>query len=90
MHVADDLFLANYRGRPCEVCGATSGYYNGRTIRSMGHHILSKELHRLYRYDPLNIVVLCPKHHLGAEMSPHSSISGVVAATAPSTQRSKA
>ena len=72
MNACDDLFLAQFRGRPCEICGATSGYYNGRTIRSMGHHILSKELHRLYRYDPLNIVVLCPKHHLGAEMSPHS------------------
>ena len=72
MHVCDDLFLAQYRGRPCEVCGATKGFYNGKTIRSMGHHLLSKELHRKYRYDERNIVVLCPKHHLGAEMSPHS------------------
>lgn len=72
MHVADDLFLAQFRGRPCEVCGKTQSYYQGRTVRSHGHHILSKELHRLYRYDISNIVVLCPKHHLGAEMSPHS------------------
>ena len=72
MHVCDDLFLARFRGKPCEVCGEKSGYYNGKTIRSMGHHLLSKELHRLYRYDPDNIIVLCPKHHLGAEMSPHS------------------
>jgi len=72
MHVVDDLFLAQFRGRPCAVCGKTNGFYNGKTIRSMGHHLLSKELHRLYRYSVDNIVVLCPKHHLGADMSPHS------------------
>ena len=72
MHVADDLFLAGFRGRPCAVCGKTNGFYNGKTIRSMGHHLLSKELHRLYRYDPDNVITLCPKHHMGAEMSPHS------------------
>ena len=72
MHVADGLFLARFRGRECKVCGAIHGFYNGKTIRSMGHHLLSKELHRLYRYSEDNIIVLCPKHHLGAEMSPHS------------------
>ena len=72
MHVADDLFLARFRGRPCEICGAKNVFYNGKTIRSMGHHLLSKELHRLYRYADDNVIVLCPKHHLGAEMSPHS------------------
>jgi hypothetical protein len=68
----DDLFLARFRGRPCAVCGKTESFYQGRTVRSHGHHLLSKELHRLYRYDADNIIVLCPKHHLGAEMSPHS------------------
>ena len=72
MHKADDLFLAQFRGRPCEICGATHGFYSGKTIRSMGHHLLSKELHRKYRYDKDNILTLCPKHHLGAELSPHS------------------
>jgi len=72
MHVADDLFLAQFRGRPCAVCGEERSFYQGKTIRSMGHHLLSKELHRVYRYDPANIITLCPKHHLGAEMSPHS------------------
>ena len=72
MHAADDLFLARFRGRPCEICGATNGVFNGRTTRSMGHHILSKELHRKYRYHEDNITTLCPAHHLGAEMSPHS------------------
>ena len=72
MNKADDLFLAQFRGRPCAICGARRGYYNSKSIRSMGHHLLSKELHRLYRYDADNIICLCPKHHLGAEMSPHS------------------
>ena len=72
MHKADDLFLARFRGRPCEICGETAGFFEGRKTRSMGHHILSKELHRKYRYHEDNIVTLCPKHHLGAEMSPHS------------------
>ncbi len=72
MHKSDDLFLARFRGGPCEICGATNGFYGGKTIRSMGHHLLSKELHRLYRYDPDNIIILCPKHHLGGELSPHS------------------
>jgi len=72
MHVADDLFLAQFRGRPCAICGAKNGFYQSRMVRSMAHHLLSKELHRKYRYDTDNIIVLCPKHHLGAEMSPHS------------------
>ena len=72
MHKCDDLFLAQFRGQPCAVCGATSSFYENKTIRTMGHHLLSKELHRLYRFDVDNIIALCPKHHLGAEMSPHS------------------
>jgi len=72
MHVCDGLFLARFRGLPCEVCGKTQSFNQSKTIRSMGHHLLSKELHRLYRYDDHNIVTLCPKHHLGSEMSPHS------------------
>lgn len=72
LNACDSLFLCRYRGLPCEVCGATSGVYNRRRIRSMGHHALSKELHRLFRYDPRNIIVLCPDHHLGSRMSPHS------------------
>jgi hypothetical protein len=72
MHVCDDLFLAQFRGRPCAICGAERSFFRNKTIRSMGHHLLSKELHRRYRYWSDNIIVLCPKHHLGADMSPHS------------------
>ena len=71
-HVVDDLFLARFRGRPCAVCGANKTFYGGKTVRSMGHHLLEKGLHRAHRYTPENIIVLCCKHHLGAEMSPHS------------------
>jgi hypothetical protein len=72
MNKCDDLFLAQFRGRPCAICGQKSGVYKQRTIRSMGHHLLSKELHRAYRYTTENIITLCANHHLGAEMSPHS------------------
>ena len=65
---SDDLFLAQFRGQPCAVCGTTIDDHG----RSMGHHLLSKELHRVFRYTDENIIVLCNKHHLGGEMSPHS------------------
>ena len=72
MHKCDDLFLAQFRGRPCAVCGATKGFDGSQTIRSCGHHLLEKGLHRAFRYTPENIIILCPKHHMGGEMSPHS------------------
>lgn len=71
--VCDDLFLARYRGRPCEICGATSGIYAKRLTRSMGHHLLEKGSHRKFRYDPENIVTLCPAHHLSNWQSPHAN-----------------
>lgn len=72
--VCDDLFLAQFRGLPCEVCGATSKMYNGRQTRSCFHHLLEKDLHRAHRYAPLFGVILCPDHHsqYSREMSPHS------------------
>jgi len=69
---ADDLFLARFRGRPCAVCGARNGFDGSKNIRSCGHHMLEKGLHRAHRYNPENIIILCPKHHMGGEMSPHS------------------
>jgi hypothetical protein len=82
MHVCDDAFLAQFRGRPCEICGSTGMIYNGRQTRSMGHHLLEKTLHKLHRYTPENIVVLCPKHHCQHErsISPHSDDTAAVAA----------
>ena len=72
MHVCDDLFLAQFLGRPCEICGKTSTFWCGKTVRSHGHHLLPKKNHRLYRYDKENILVLCSEHHLGGDIAPHS------------------
>jgi len=75
-HVADDLFLAGYRGRPCEICGATHGFDGRKTIRSCGHHLHHKKNCRKFRYEPKNIVILCPAHHskFSYDMSPHSQV----------------
>lgn len=75
--VADDLFLAQFRGRPCVICGKTHTYIKGVKTRSMAHHIAKKELCRLMRYDKRNIIVLCADHHnrFNGSMSPHSECS---------------
>ena len=79
---ADDLFLAGYRGRPCEICGRTHVHYAGRKTRSCGHHLLEKVLHRAYRYSRENVVVLCADHHSQHDrrISPHSDDTAAVAA----------
>ena len=71
---ADDLFLAQFRGRPCEICGATHGWDGKYNSRSCGHHLAEKGLHREHRYNPELIVVLCPKHHsrFARDISPHA------------------
>jgi hypothetical protein len=79
--LADDLFLERFRGLPCAVCGKTSGIsgsdQNGEYTyaRSCGHHIIEKDGCRQHRYNPENIIVLCPQHHSRFEgaMSPHST-----------------
>jgi hypothetical protein len=73
--VCDDLFLARYRGLPCEICGDTFGFEGKQRKRSMGHHLKEKDTCRQHRYNPANIVTLCPKHHgrKGAKISPHST-----------------
>ena len=78
----DDLFLAQFRGRPCKICGAMRREYNGRMTRSMGHHLMEKDLHRIHRYSVENIIILCAKHHGQHErsISPHSNDTVAVAA----------
>ena len=72
--VSDDLFLARFRGKPCNICGETHSTINGTLTRSMGHHLISKELCRAHRFNARNIIVLCPLHHtrFTGNMSPHS------------------
>ena len=71
---SDDLFLAQYRGKPCEICGRRGGYDNGRKMPSAGHHLIFKGRCRKHRYNHKNIIVLCPHHHshYADDCSPHS------------------
>ena len=63
---ADKLFMPQFRGQPCEICGTD--------INTCGHHAISKSRSKALRYDVRNIIVLCPKHHtMGNEMAPHST-----------------
>ncbi len=74
-YACDDIFLAQFRGKPCEVCGEINGTVGRSITRSCGHHIAEKDNYRLLRYDPRIIVVLCPDHHgrFSAKLSPHST-----------------
>ena len=63
---ADDLFMSQFRGQPCEVCGSVKG--------TVGHHNVSKARSKALRYDRMNITVLCQAHHtMGNDICPHSS-----------------
>ena len=79
MHKCDDLFLARFRGLPCEICGKAKGYDDGKTQSSCGHHLIFKGKCRKFRYEPKNIIVLCPDHHShwNNVISPHSMTSTI-------------
>ena len=63
---ADDLFMSQFRGQPCEVCGSVKA--------TVGHHNVSKARSKALRYDKRNITVLCQAHHtMGNDICPHSS-----------------
>ncbi len=63
---ADEIFMVQFRGLPCEVCGTTN--------RTVGHHNVSKARSKALRYDKRNITVLCQAHHtMGNDICPHSS-----------------
>ena len=63
---ADDIFMSQFRGKPCEVCGVAS--------KTVGHHNVNKARSKALRYDKRNITVLCQKHHtFGNDVCPHSS-----------------
>lgn len=70
MNACDDIFLARFRGKPCEICGRTVVMGN----RSCGHHLAEKGMHREHRYNPDLIVVLCTEHHsrFSRNLSPHA------------------
>jgi hypothetical protein len=63
---ADELFMSQFRGQPCEVCGRSDG--------TVGHHVVPKSRSKALRYEKRNIVVLCQSHHMFSnEMAPHST-----------------
>ena len=74
----DDLFLAQFRGLPCEICGARGGWDGKKKSSSCGHHLHHKGNCRKFRYDRRNIVVLCPNHHSkwSKHISPHCEVNG--------------
>lgn len=62
---ADEIFMKQFRGLPCEYCGKTDG--------TCGHHLIGRSRSKALRYDVKNIVVLCAEHHtLGTDCAPHS------------------
>jgi hypothetical protein len=63
---ADAIFMAQFRGEPCEVCGAVKG--------TVGHHNVNRARSKALRYDKRNITVLCQAHHvMGNDICAHSS-----------------
>lgn len=63
---SDKLFMAQFHGQPCEVCGSIEGTH--------GHHIAAKSRSKALRYDIRNIVILCARHHtMGTDMAPHAT-----------------
>lgn len=70
MQKADHLasLIQRIKNNRCAVCGKP-GEYDPKTnyhIKGLGvHHLLSKSVFPHLRYEPLNLLVLCVKHHLG-------------------------
>ena len=52
-------------GSACVVCGATK--------LPNCHHIVPKEMFGILRYDPINSIVLCPRHHKYGKFSAHKN-----------------
>ena len=63
---ADEIFMAPFRGQPCEVCGTDQG--------TCFHHIVAKGRSKALRYDVRNGIVVCYAHHtMGNTMAPHAT-----------------
>jgi hypothetical protein len=55
-----ELFMRQYRGKPCEVC-ASQGVKN--SVDTCGHHIIKRSVAPHLVCEPRNIVVTCDIHH---------------------------
>jgi hypothetical protein len=63
---AKELFMAQFRGEPCAVCGDKNG--------TAGHHVVSQARSKALKFDKRNIIILCRSHHMHSnELAPHSS-----------------
>ena len=67
---ADEVFMAQYRGQPCEICRYARRHNVKNTV---GHHLIPKGRCARHRFTAENMLVLCPTHHtLGREIAAHS------------------
>lgn len=67
---ADELFMSQFRGLPCEFCKVL-GWEN--IEGTVFHHIVPKSKSKALRYNLRNGIVLCPTHHKwGKDMAVHS------------------
>jgi len=57
---AVEAFMAQYRGKPCEVC-RTLGVHN--RYMTCAHHLIAQGRASKYKCEPMNVIVLCPAHH---------------------------
>lgn len=60
-------------GNKCAICGQEDGILNakGNKVALHRHHIIDKKCGSLYKYDPMNGIKVCPRHHLYSLMSFH-------------------
>ena len=57
---ADEVFMPQFRGKPCEVC---LSYGKTNTYETCGHHTVTKSTSAYFRHVEKNIVVVCKTHH---------------------------
>lgn len=78
LSACESLFLARFRGRPCDICGHKGGMdEGGKMVRSCGHHLIFQSQSRAHKFSEENVIILCPWHHsqFNHECSPHSIVS---------------
>lgn len=57
--------VRNYWNNQCAYCGKKDGFKNikGRRISLQCHHLISKSLGSIFKYDVRNGILLCPGCH---------------------------
>ena len=71
MRTCDEIFMRQFRGKPCEVCASQKKL---NTYRTCGHHIIPKSLSKYLRFARRNIAIVCPGHHqYGRDICAHGT-----------------